>query len=153
MRYPETCFRGIANYPNCIGNDGKPNDRIFKPHSNQQPNEGGWLEFSINWEDDDIVEEFTRDQRKPDDTLHFIKGIVRMIREQIDNIKKNPRYTDFLDYERQPLDNNPYHGNILIKNVLKANGKPDKLFRNEIVAKLLTTIKDDIIPPPQNSNE
>lgn len=148
MNYPPTCLRGIANFPDCIDSNGRPNERIFRPHSSQFPNEHGWLEFSINWEDDDTVEELTRNQRKTDNTIHFVKGVIRMSREKVDHLKKNQPCMGFLDYERHPLENNPYHGNLLIRNVLKSDGKPDKALRNAIAGQLLTTIIGDIISPP-----
>ncbi|MBA7692371.1 hypothetical protein ES703_100938 [subsurface metagenome] len=68
---------------------------------------------SICWEDDASVIEVMLQQKK-DGHFQFRAGIARLQREAIDRIIKQPSFSGILSYDREPLDNNPYHGNVLI---------------------------------------
>ncbi len=72
------------------------------------------LEQSINWEDQEGVAAFTLQQTKSDGTILFREGLVKIPLEEIKQINKRPSVNNVISYERQPLDNNPYHGNLLI---------------------------------------
>lgn len=72
-----------------------------------------------------------------------------MSRERIDGLKQTPPCRGILDYNRHPLEGNPYHGNLLMA-ILKPDGKMDKALQRAIAGQLLTTILDGIIPQPNN---
>ena len=73
------------------------------------------MEQSVNWQDDGSVIEFTLAQKKGDGTLQFTGGVVILPREEIDRLNNQPTVKNLLSYERQRIDGNPFHGNILIR--------------------------------------
>jgi hypothetical protein len=114
MKYPLNCIKGIPNKKDFIVEDGSVGSNLFHfKLENVRPD--GWVEQSINWEDDDTVAEFTLNQRKTDGTIQFKAGIAIIPREEIDRVNKQPTVRGLLSYERQILENNPFHGNILLK--------------------------------------
>jgi hypothetical protein len=75
----------------------------------------GWVEQSINWEDDNLAIELSLNQQKENGDFQFKVGLARIPREEIDRLNKQPTVNGVLDYERQPLEDNPYHGNLLLR--------------------------------------
>jgi hypothetical protein len=112
LLYPDNCIKGIPN-ENFITNDGFVGSDLFYPPSDSQPNEEGWLESSINWEDEPSVVDFTLDARKEDNSRRYKSGAIRLARYEIDRIILALPSSDLLDYERNPIPDNPHHGNIL----------------------------------------
>ena len=111
--YPDTCIRGIPNN-SFLTEDGSIGTHLFY-FKNEHSRDDGWTEQSINWEDDTSVIEFTLNQEKEDGELQFKAGAVLIPREEIDRLKNRPTVSGLISYERQPLENNPYHGNILLQ--------------------------------------
>lgn len=68
------------------------------------------LETSINWEDDLSALSLTLSQ--------YEYGAVRLHRTVLNEIGNLSLYRGSLYYERRPLDNNPYHGNIVFAHSL-----------------------------------
>ncbi len=112
MNYPENCIKGIPNNSFLI-EDGSVASHLFyfkKEHSR----EDGWIEQSINWDDNTFTIGLTFAQRKENGDLQFKVGAAKIPLEEIDRLSRQPTVNGLLSYERQPLKNNPFHGNLLI---------------------------------------
>ena len=110
MDYPDNFLRGVSN-SDLVSSDGISAAAFqFDDKGNQE-----WLEQSINWEDDDgsIVKLFK--QKKDDVSIKFKVGALRVPRECMNYINRLPNTKDVLLCERIILDDNPYHGNLLLK--------------------------------------
>lgn len=112
MPFPDNCIRGIPN-ASFIVEDGSVGSHLFH-FKDEHHRDDGWIEQSINWEDDEKAIEFTLNQKKEDGDVQFQAGVVIIPREEIDRLNRRPTVNGVLSYERQPLENNPYHGNILL---------------------------------------
>lgn len=112
MPFPDNCIRGIPNQSFMI-EDGSIGSHLFH-FDNKHRREDGWIEQSINWEDDENAIEFTLNQKKEDGSFQFKAGVVIIPRKEIDRLNRRPTVNGVLSYERQPLENNFYHGNILL---------------------------------------
>jgi hypothetical protein len=116
MAYPDSCIRGIPN-TNCLTEENTLASRnLFQFH---RANADGWLEESINWNDDINAIRFTLEQKKDvGDECKFGIGIAILVRNEIDLIIRKRGISDRLQYERKPIQEPPnaYHGNLLIKN-------------------------------------
>lgn len=113
--YPPTCLRGIPNKgPQYYSNTGEITGYVFRPHSEEAPNTEGWYEISINWEDDDTVEEITLHTTGEDGDIKFKGGLARVGRDRLDKLINRDQFDGFVNYERAPKKENPYHGNILL---------------------------------------
>ena len=112
MSFPDNCIKGIPSKDFLI-DDGPvaPHLFYFKEHARHD----GWVEQSINWEDDDSAIGFTLNQRKENGERQFKAGVVIVPRDEIDRLNRRPAVNSILSYERRPLKNNPYHGNILLR--------------------------------------
>ncbi|HID30263.1 MAG TPA: hypothetical protein EYP19_09695 [Desulfobacterales bacterium] len=114
MSFAENCIRGIPNR-SYLTDEGSVGSHLFS--FNKAADRGdGWAELSINWEDDDCAIEFTLSQRKADGGFQFKGGAVVIPRPEVDRLNNRPTIRKGLvSYERQPLADNPYHGNILLR--------------------------------------
>ena len=120
MNYPKNSIKGIPN------NDFLIEGRTVASHlfDFKQIRDDGMVEQSINWEDDESVVDFTLNQRKENGDLQFRAGVAILPRSEIDRLSRLPTIRGLLSYERSPLDDNPYHGNLLLQaNVPKAKMK------------------------------
>lgn len=113
MSYPDNCIRGIPNKSFLI-EDGSIGSHLFhfKPEDGR---EDGWIEQSINWEDDDLAIEFTLNQTKENGERQFKAGVAKIPRDEIDRLSRLPTVNGILSYERRAVENNQYHGNLLLK--------------------------------------
>lgn len=137
MCFPENCIRGIFDVSYLP--DGIVGSHLFFFNG---PDRGdGWKEQSINWQDDGTAIEFTLGQRK-DGQLLFKAGAVMLARAEIDTLNSKPAVNGVLSYERQRLDINPYHGNILLRSSVR---KPQM---KQIAAGLALAVSE-IIPQHQ----
>lgn len=120
--YPDNCIRGISN-KNELAEDGSVSASLF--YFSFPEREDGWKELSINWMDDDVSVEFSMDQKKDDGSIQFKAGLAIIPREEIERLSRSPTLMKgILTYERKILDNNPYHGNLLLhKDVSKSTMK------------------------------
>jgi len=73
---------------------------------------------SINWEDDDTVVNFTLTQKKDDQSFCFKCGVARVSRAEIERIGNLPQVRGFLSYNREIIDDNPYHGNLILEDTI-----------------------------------
>ena len=120
MNYPKNSIKGIPN------NDFLIEGRTVASHlfDFKQIRDDRTVEQSINWEDDESVVDFTLNQRKENGDLQFRAGVAILPRSEIDRLSRLPTIRGLLSYERSPLDDNPYHGNLLLQaNVPKAKMK------------------------------
>ncbi len=113
MSFPDNCIRGIPN-TDFMNDDGLPGSHLFH-FKNEHRRDDGWIEQSINWDDDENAISFSLNQRKEDGSLQFKAGVVIIPREEIDRLSRRPTVIEeALSYERRALEHNPYHGNILL---------------------------------------
>lgn len=108
MSYPDSCIKGI---PNCdfVTQDGLPATHLFYFNIRKD----GYVEQSINWNDVDEAITFTFSQTR-NGQLQFRYGAAILLRSEIDRLISLPTVLSRLSYERQPLKDNPYHGNIML---------------------------------------
>ena len=111
MSYPDECIRGISDV-SCVTED-KPTSHLFN-FKDENNRSDGWCEQSINWKDDEYSIQFTLKQQKNGD-VQFKVGIAIISRDQLDKLNRRPAIAGILSYERDALENNQYHGNLLLK--------------------------------------
>jgi hypothetical protein len=114
MCYPDKLLKGIPR--NCITQEGFPSSEIFHfKRENSPEREDGFIENSINWNDDENALKFTLSQKKKDGSIQFESGVAVILKNELDRLKKLPLFKPFFDYERNSLLDNPYHGNLLLR--------------------------------------
>lgn len=111
MSFPAGCLKGIPNH-SFINEEGFVLPHLF--YFPSQARDENWKEQSINWEDDKDTLQFTFNQRKENGDLQFQVGVAIIPTEEIDRLCRRPSINNFLSYERQPISDNPYHGNLLL---------------------------------------
>lgn len=112
MDCPDQYIKGIPN--DQFYQNGHLSGHLFEfnPQFNR---DDGWCEQSVNWYDDDQAVTCTLEQKK-EDQFQFKTGYAILPTSEIDRLNTQPSISNALSYERSPLDDNPYHGNLLIKN-------------------------------------
>jgi len=117
MDYPDKFIRGVLSM-NYVDADGRATAEIFLFNDNANRGDG-FSEASINWYDDKNALNLIMEQRKENDNnesaYKFPYGAAIIERAEADRIIKIPLYKNVFNYERAPLDNNKYHGNLLLK--------------------------------------
>jgi hypothetical protein len=137
MSFPDDCIKGIPS-DEYLTVEGAVASHLFYFKAGVDRDDG-WAEQSINWEDDDTVIEFTLSQTKADGDFQFKAGAAVISRGEIDRLNDRPTIRGLLSYERQPIQDNPYHGNLLLRaNTSKLTGR--------IVAAGLALAVSEIIP-------
>lgn len=117
MSFPDSCLRGVRKQ-NDMTPEGGVASTVFLPDSRTAANRAdGGQELSINWEDDTTVLDFTL-QFKVAGQYQFPQGVVQLPRQEIDRINTLPTAKNALSYERAPLADNPYHGNLVFRSDL-----------------------------------
>ncbi len=139
--YPNYCLRGLPNYVEYIDSTGQPTEKIFRPFSTQEPREDGWFDLSVNWEDEILageipVEEFTLRYPNADGGLKYHGGAVRIDRARLDTVMQEEPCAGGVAYERRPLQDNRFHGSILIHNDVRQNSARKKA----VAGKLLKSV-------------
>ncbi len=108
--YPESFYRGITA-PNMINLEYKRVlGDVFRFDGNHK-NENGFDEISINWNDDVNSLKNLKEQKK-DEVIKYVNGIVKVPTKKIKEMRN--RYNGDFEYERRPIEDNEYHGNILL---------------------------------------
>ena len=139
--YPPTFLRGIPHKgPQYFDSQGEVLGYIFRPNDDAIP-EAGVFKVSINWEDDATVEAFTLNARQDDGNLHYRGGVARVSLEKINLMRQEPPYAGTVQYHREAIRGNEYHGNLLL-NEDRVRGSSRKAF----FRKLKFTI-NNVIPP------
>ena len=140
MEYSENLLRGLST-SDWIS-DGLVSMAAFQFKFAEPYVKNGWATLSVCWEDDDSVTNMMLQQKK-DDRFQFRAGIARLKRESIDDINKRAAFRTLnrvVSYEREPLEDNLYHGNLL------ANTKSSKTQMTLLRANLAS----EATPIPRN---
>jgi len=74
-----------------------------------------------------------------DGQIQFRIGAALLPRDEIEQLRRRPLLIGLLEYERRPLDDNPYHGNILVR---AGTSKPTR----NLIASGLALAVTEIIP-------
>lgn len=114
MSFPENFIKGIPQKAD-ITNAGLVGSHVF--HFIQRENQGrddGYIEQSINWDDDHGAIVLTLNQKR-NERIQFNGGAALISRNSLDEFIKRPIINKLLSYERAPFNGNPYHGNLLLK--------------------------------------
>ena len=109
--YPNELIRGISN-PNDLNDEGHVTLSVFVFKQNPLRSDNK-EELSINWCDDyDKAVSVAMNQTKEDGSTQFRAGVAVIQTSTLDEMKKFPICKGRLDYERAPLEDNTFHGNI-----------------------------------------
>lgn len=104
--YPDALLRGIRDSKLIV--EDQVSTMVFYPNEKtKELRDDGYMETSINWEDDENALNFT--------IKLFPNGAVRLPKVELEHINRYPTSRDDLLYERSPQENNSYHGNILFR--------------------------------------
>lgn len=140
--YPPTMLRGIPNKSiQFFDSRGKVTGNVFRPYDGQEP-KNGFYEVSVNWEDDDETEKFTLHEQLEDGSYHYKGGVARVSLERIDAMRQEDPWIGAVEYGRDPIEGNDYHGNLL----LSESRVESKISKRALLAKLQLTIIA-VIPP------
>lgn len=116
--YPKTFVRGLSSIDYI--QDGKVLPIAFQ--FKEMGRDDGMAESSINWVDDYDAIELALKQRKDNGKIQFQAGLAELDLERVKLFLESFSNDDF-SYERRPLENNPYHGNLLVNHSLKKQMK------------------------------
>lgn len=111
MQYPANLLRGVSS-PKQVDN------RVATPElftfDDKYKASNGQLALSINWNDDggSILE--LKNKRTATGALQFQFGVLAIERARLEYLMSSPNVAGQLGYEREPLSDNPYHGNLLL---------------------------------------
>lgn len=138
MPYPANCLRGISQ-KDAIAEDGNIAPHAFFFHEADKRADG-WIEQSINWEDDEKALPFTLAQRRTNGTPQFLYGLAVIPRLELDRLCALVTVAGRLAYERRVREDNPYHGNLLL------NANMPKITKVMIAAGI--ALHASRVPPP-----
>ena len=110
--YPAECLKGITD--DVSVQDGLIGSNLFQFRINPDRSDD-YLESSINWNDDSNALTFTLAQVKENNIKQFKQGVAILPRNEIDRLRKRASVNKLLSYERQKLEDNPYHGNLVLR--------------------------------------
>lgn len=121
--FPENFLRGF-NMKDCFTTEQNVAVAAFQFGDFTQFRNDDYHEASINWEDDPKALTVLLEQRKEgSDELMFKYGYARLPLNLVRMVLKSLIVKDYLSFERKPLENNAYHGNILISGSIKKQEK------------------------------
>jgi len=147
MTYPDTFLRGLST-DECVS-EGIVSSAAFQLHFEPHllrngcaASSVGWEDdSSVGWEDDSSVVDVMMKQEK-DGKPQFKAGLARFQRESIDRLMKIPAFTGVLSYDREPIPENPYHGNLLVSSTANRT-------QRRLLPGVIATQYSEIIPRPQ----
>ena len=134
-KYPDFCLKGITNEKH-IDECGSISNEAFR--WDESKNNLGYNESSINWMDNEDVIKITLNQKNADGSFHFKAGVAKLSKSQIDRCI-NLNTIERISYERRPVEDNKYHGNLLLKKDL------DKSTKNRLIAQIILS-QEEFIP-------
>jgi hypothetical protein len=106
-----------------MAEDGLPNPGVFYFQENHVRVDG-LIGESVSWEDDGNAVEFTLAMRhvsgRNAGELQFKGGVAVLPRSDLDHLAGTSMVCNALSYNREALDENPYHGNLLLRPGLPA---------------------------------
>jgi len=123
MEFPDSCIRGITN-STCLTEVSTVASTSLYEFS-KMCRADGWIEESINWNDDTNAIDFTWKQKNENGEYKFKIGIAILPHIKLDTLIRRHGIADRFKYERTPVQEPPnkYHGNLLMR---KDVGKPLK---------------------------
>ena len=143
--YADNLLRGLA--VDDWVSDGLVTAAAFQIKFEEPSLRNGHAAQSISWEDDgSVVTLMLRQKKKDTPQFQFRAGVARLPREEVHRIMRLPAFSGILSYDREPLPDNPYHGNLLVSP--QSNRTQQKLLSAVIAAHVL-----DFIPRSQNEQE
>ena len=110
--YPENCLRGITGEHGIL--DEVPAPRVSTDVFQFETRDDGGFSQSINWQDDDNAIPFTLAQTRRDRVTPQFVGLAVVATAELDRLSKLAAVGGVLSYDREPTDENPYHGNLLL---------------------------------------
>ena len=144
MEYPDFFLRGIArddpqfiNPPILNSTQRIPTANLFTGGFDlNEDRQDEFEELSINWIDDDGAYDVAFSQINSKNGGHQFKAGVGVYDfATLKEIASSQFYKDILNYERAPIPNNKYHGNILLHKGVSAE-KSMKSMKNMICGKI-----------------
>lgn len=128
---PENFLRGF-NIRECFTNEKNVAPAAFQFGNHTDERNDNFHEASVNWEDDAGAVTTLLEQKKGGTEEKMFKfGYARLPLKLVKVTLNSLIEKEYLDFERKPLENNPYHGNILIEGNIK---KPEKGMIQNILA-------------------
>lgn len=119
--FPKTFLRGLKG-KTVITEEGYVQSEAFSFDTNKDRTKDNMLEMSINWEDCNEAVDLLLCQKKEDGvTDKFDVGFCRFLTEKLEEWFGLHKENKDFDYERYPLENNPYHGNLLLSPNVKTS--------------------------------
>lgn len=119
--FPKTFLRGLKG-KTVITEEGYVQSEAFSFDTNKDRTKDNMLEMSINWEDCNEAVDLLLCQKKEDGvTEKFDVGFCRFLTEKLEEWFGLHKENKDFDYERYPLENNPYHGNLLLSPTVKTS--------------------------------
>ena len=134
-QYPKDFWRGIPN-KDFISNG------VVLPSAFQFDDEirsDGYKELSVNWNDNDESLEIALSQKKDNGKIQFPGGVAQLDLTNVELVLSLHIANKSFSYERQPIDGNPYHGNLLVL------GSVNKQIRSLISSGLALVASNHII--------
>jgi len=138
-KFPSFCLRGVGNEFDLTAN-GLVHSSLFS-FSKQSALNPNFKEISINWQDDDESVSLLHQALKTDGSKKYKYGVAKFLTNDIDLVAAYFLVIGSFKYERNKLESNPYHGNLLLSNAVK------KRDAREISALLAS--KCIILPSPE----
>lgn len=109
--YPAEFYRGIAK-KEFISDDGIVLISAFQ--FDEQARLDGYKELSINWNDDSRSMQILLNQKKENGNYQFQAGVATLELSAIKQLLFRFLENKSFSYERRVIQNNPYHGNLLL---------------------------------------
>ncbi|MDL2273292.1 hypothetical protein LJC34_01895 [Oscillospiraceae bacterium OttesenSCG-928-G22] len=135
--YPKCFFRGISNKD--FIQEGQVVASAFQFDDSNERNDE-YKELSINWEDDDASLEVLLMQKKENGKIQFAAGAAKVELQRVKMILSQYIEQNTFSYERKELDNNPYHGNLLLSKSV------NKQIRSLVSSGLALAVSSSLIP-------
>jgi hypothetical protein len=130
--FPECFLRGF-NTKECFTKEQNIAIGAFQFGNHTDKRNDNYHEASINWEDDEgAVKTLLEQKKEGTDELMFQYGYARLPLNLVKMTLKSLMTKEYLDFERKPLMNNPYHGNILIPGDI--NRQEKSMIQNNLAA-------------------
>ena len=112
--FPENCLRGLRDKNCIIPGEGRVNTGAYiPPKKSAEGRDDGKSELSINWEDDEGALALIFGRRSQSEF-----GVARLARDSMEFVRQRADVAEMLAYERRRMDDNDYHGNILLNAVM-----------------------------------
>lgn len=120
---PNRFFRGLSSEKDFTP-EGYITPSAFEFHDHTNDRDDNYWEASINWDDDEKALSTLMEQRSEKTNKLMFDKYVYLLLSQVRSDLSAPIEEKYFKYERRPLPNNIYHGNLL------ALGSLDKKTKN-----------------------